>query len=214
MKLICLSDTHGNHRKITLPKGDILIFAGDMTYKGDVNDVIDFNNWLGELNIPVFLTAGNNDLSLDPKHNKDALEVQKLLTNGNLLLDKSISINKIKFHFSPASRRWASPAFSLESAEQAKRCWAKIPKDTDVLVTHGPAYGILDLAPENTGDIPQGCPVLRDWIERYKPKYHIHGHIHSNQGTNYGIITSINVSIASSDVNHSEFKNIPTVINL
>ena len=48
--IVCISDTHGLHRDLTpVPDGDILIHAGDFTRFGDIDDVLEFNAWLGEL---------------------------------------------------------------------------------------------------------------------------------------------------------------------
>ena len=46
---------------------------------------------------------------------------------------------------------WASPvtplsgiAFGLPSPGQRAKHWAAIPDDTDILITHGPPFGILN----------------------------------------------------------------------
>jgi predicted phosphodiesterase len=31
MKIVCISDTHEKHKQLNLPKGDVLIHAGDFT---------------------------------------------------------------------------------------------------------------------------------------------------------------------------------------
>ena len=48
LRLVCVSDTHGRHRHVNVPPGDILIHAGDFTHFGKEKDVTDFNDWLGE----------------------------------------------------------------------------------------------------------------------------------------------------------------------
>ena len=48
LRLVCVSDTHGRHRNVNVPPGDILIHAGDFTHFGKEKDVVDFNEWLGE----------------------------------------------------------------------------------------------------------------------------------------------------------------------
>ena len=49
MRLVCISDTHGLHRSLVLPDGDVLVHAGDMTHFGKGRQLDDFNEWLGEL---------------------------------------------------------------------------------------------------------------------------------------------------------------------
>ena len=34
MKIVCISDTHNMHRRISVPSGDVLIHAGDATGQG------------------------------------------------------------------------------------------------------------------------------------------------------------------------------------
>lgn len=57
--------------------------------------------------------------------------------------------------------------------------WDLIPNDTDVLITHGPPFGILD---KNTDNENCGCEELLLAINRIKPKIHIFGHIHEAYG--------------------------------
>lgn len=44
-----MSDTHSltSHIKFDIPDGDIFIHAGDFTKCGGLEEVIDFNNWIG-----------------------------------------------------------------------------------------------------------------------------------------------------------------------
>lgn len=64
----------------------------------------------------------------------------------------------------------------------------------DILVTHAPAFGIND---ENTLS-HRGFESFVALLERYQPKYFIHGHIHRNYGvgipqkTEYGKTTILN----------------------
>lgn len=57
----------------------------------------------------------------------------------------------------------------------------------DMLITHGPAHGILDLN--------LGCKILKKFILKQKPVYHIFGHIHETGGNvkKFGLSTCINV---------------------
>ena len=51
-------------------------------------------------------------------------------------------------------------------------------KGFDILVTHAPAFGLNDGT-----DLPhQGFKVFRQLIEKYSPKYFLHGHVHMNYG--------------------------------
>jgi len=49
----------------------------------------------------------------------------------------------------------------------------------DILVTHAPAYQLGDLEGPH-----RGFKVFRRIIETYKPRYHLHGHVHLNYSQN------------------------------
>lgn len=57
--------------------------------------------------------------------------------------------------------------------------WDQIPLDTDVLITHGPPYGILDTT---QGDAHVGCKFLYERVQLVQPKLHVFGHIHEAYG--------------------------------
>ena len=63
VRIICISDTHGQHAGLRLPDGDILIHAGDfMTYGNAPREIIDFNTWLGrQPHAHKIVMAGNHD---------------------------------------------------------------------------------------------------------------------------------------------------------
>ena len=50
----------------------------------------------------------------------------------------------------------------------------------DILVTHAPAEGLGD-----DEDVAHwGFPSLRTFLDRYRPAYHVHGHVHMTYGQN------------------------------
>ena len=65
--------------------------------------------------------------------------------------------------------------------EEANVHWDRIPDALDVLVTHGPPYGILD---QTTSDEPHlGCEELLKAVRQKRPRVHVFGHIHGGAGT-------------------------------
>jgi hypothetical protein len=59
--------------------------------------------------------------------------------------------------------------------------WGAIPIDTDILITHGPVFGKLDVVAGRKDHL--GCEVLAEHINTVcRPKIHICGHIHSGYG--------------------------------
>ena len=82
---------------------------------------------------------------------------------------------------------WGSPvtplyggAFGRTSAKDRVALYASIPHDLDVLVTHGPPYGVLDAAPG--GGAPQGDQELLEVVRTLRPKLHVFGHVHGANG--------------------------------
>lgn len=63
------------------------------------------------------------------------------------------------------------------------KMWWKLKKHKgfDILVTHAPAEGVNDME-----DLPhQGFSCFCKLIQKYKPKFFIHGHVHANYGKGF-----------------------------
>lgn len=70
-------------------------------------------------------------------------------------------------------------AFNVRRCEALRDRWLQIPVDIDILVTHGPPKGMLDLAPDGES---VGCEELRRRLEIVSPLLHVFGHIHGGYG--------------------------------
>ena len=185
--IFAVSDTHNSHRSVRLRAADIFVYAGDFSMAGTLGDVVRFNDWLADVPAPIkIVIAGNHDLALQ----RDPITAKALLTNvDHYLLDSSCEVMGLKFYGSP----WV-PGLSAERHAfvygrhhgDARRIWDKIPTDTDVLVTHGPPYGVLDLCPDFRNRFVHthvGCNVLKKVLrERPNIRHHIFGHIHEGKG--------------------------------
>lgn len=206
MKLVLISDTHDLHDEINIPDGDVLIHAGDMTSYGTVNQLVDVNNWLKSLpHKHKILIPGNHDFLFE----KDFFLAQSIMTEGIILLNSSTIINNVKFYGSPQTPRFYDWAFNKDRGVDIKKYWDAIPKDTDVLITHGPPYGIGDVT-YRSGHI--GCSDLLDAVRIIKPKVHVFGHIHAGYGEYDSLGTKfVNASICTENyhaLNH------PIVVDL
>lgn len=180
MKIVAISDTHALHRHLSIPDGDILIHAGDITRKGDLSELADFNKWLGLLPHQYKLViAGNHDLCFE---NKSDI-ARSTLSNCIYLQDEEINISGIKFYGSPWQPWFQNWAFNLPRGEAIREKWDLIPLDTDVLITHGPPYQISDRL---TQGLCVGCEELLAAVKKIQPQIHIFGHIHEG----YGIVKS------------------------
>ena len=190
MKLIAITDTHGLHRSLEIPNGDVLIHAGDLTRHGTLDDVRDFNDFLGTLPHPhKIVIAGNHDFCFES--NREACE--EIMTSCIYLQDQEVVIDGVKFYGSPWQPWFYDWAFNLQRGPEIRAKWELIPEDTDVLITHGPPYGFGDLTTRGKN---VGCTDLLETVERIKPAFHIFGHIHEGHGINSNETTTfINASI-------------------
>ena len=64
--------------------------------------------------------------------------------------------------------------------ENGDKIWKDMPEKIDVLVTHGPPFGIRDASIHTNQNC--GCKVMLEKVEQIKPKVHIFGHIHEGNG--------------------------------
>jgi Icc-related predicted phosphoesterase len=180
-----LSDTHGRHRQIQLPGGDMLIHSGDATSYGALAETISFLDWLGsqDYSYRIFV-PGNHDriFETDLPFMKEECKKRGII----LLVDSGIEIEGIKIYGSPVTPWFHDWAFNRHRGEPIKRHWDLIPEDTDILITHGPAHGILDYVPRPNGVMEHcGCADLLAKIYETKIKLHVFGHIHYASGVKY-----------------------------
>lgn len=186
-RIVAISDTHGSHWDVKIPDGDILIHAGDLCSHGHLGDAMEFLRWFNTHPHPhkIFI-AGNHDwiFEKDPNFWRIIkMEFPKL----TYLEDSGCEIEGLKFWGSPIQPRFFNWAFNRDRGEDIKKHWDMILEGTDVLITHGPPYGICDEAYRVGFDITEhtGCRDLFDATLRVAPKLHIFGHIHYSGQTQY-----------------------------
>ena len=167
MTILHLSDTHGCHHRLRdLPEADVVVHSGDFTMNGSQEEAIDFLNWFCDLPYrhKIFI-CGNHDDCLYGA-NIDGLD-----SNVHYLCNSGVEINGIKFY--------GVPMFMADCVtDRQSRNYARIPADTDVLITHCPPYGILDF----DDGINYGSEELLETLSVIAPKLHLFGHIHVKHG--------------------------------
>lgn len=178
MKICCFSDIHGN-TEIKLEESDISVCCGDFSCDGSLKNLLNFAKWFGKQKSKLkILVPGNHDIvcSTNP-----AATNSVLYDNGiNILIDKSISYEGYNIYGSPWVPVCGAWAFQLYRGDRMRDKWSKIPDNTDILITHGPPYKILD---KNHMGIECGDADLRSRILKLKSlKLHIFGHIHESCG--------------------------------
>lgn len=185
MRIVCISDTHNCNEQIDVPDGEILIHSGDATITGTVEEIKNFNAWLSALpHRHKIFVAGNHDWLFE-RNNEFARTL--LSTKIIYLQDSFTEIDGLKIYGSPWQPRFFDWAFNLNRGYELAEKWKLIPDDTDILVTHGPPNGILDLVPRRGWDENTGCEELRKRLETIaefgRLKLHVFGHIHCGYGT-------------------------------
>ena len=175
----CISDTHGYEPK--LPGGDILLHTGDFSQgRGSLQETIKFLQWLDVQPYKrKILVAGNHDFicERDPGLFQTLVNRQKSII---YLMDSGTNIDGLSIYGAPWQPWFHNWAFNLpRDGEQLKRKWEMIPDETDILLTHGPPFGVRD---QCAGGLA-GCKHLRDEVDnRVKPMLHVFGHIHEGAG--------------------------------
>lgn len=179
MKIVFISDTHGQHRKLkNLPKADLIIHGGDVSKLGQAHEVEDFIHWFLRLDYAhkIFI-AGNHDFYFED-YSRDFIQ-KKLTSNCHYLCNSGVEIEDVKIWGSPVTPTFFNWAFNVNRGKPIQKYWNMIPSDTDILVTHGPIGGILD---RTTSNINAGCDDLLKTVNKVKPKFHLFGHIHEAYG--------------------------------
>lgn len=178
LKITAMSDTHNHHHAFKLDGGDILIHSGDATGRGSAHEAEQFLDWFKDQDYShLIFVPGNHDFIFENASEKMKEECDK---RGIILLnDSGVTIEGIKIWGSPVQPWFYDWAFNRARGAEIKEHWDLIPEDTEILVTHGPAYGILDQCPNGS----VGCQDLLDRILALDAiKLHICGHIHESRG--------------------------------
>jgi Icc-related predicted phosphoesterase len=177
MRFVALSDTHGKHN-FDLPPGDVLLHAGDVSSRGLKSEIQRFLDWFSSLDYTykIFI-AGNHDFFFEeaPKEEIDAMIPDNLI----YLNDSGVEIEGIKIWGSPIQPWFHDWAFNRKRGPEIQKHWDLIPADSDIVITHGPAFGIHDRL---VSGMPVGCEDLLPTLQRIAPKVHLCGHIHEAYG--------------------------------
>lgn len=220
IRVVHMSDTHNLHdlASSSIPKGDIFLHTGDICANYDAQrnlraDLQEFFQWLEDEICPKFdkivLIGGNHDVILDEDHPRFDRAAWNLIRNFqndhagfSYLKDESTTYRGLVIYGSPTcvSRVETMDLSYLSNGferwlEDRRSLWERIPKDTDILLTHCPPGGILE---EVGGDNGKGaCRLLAKAVYRRSnedeneyngfrpPLLHAFGHVHSTHGVGF-----------------------------
>ncbi|EFC48203.1 predicted protein [Naegleria gruberi] len=208
-RFVVLSDIHSKGEALfpKIPNGDVILCCGDFSNRGSLDEISQFNDFLGRLKISgncktIICISGNHDYGMDAKYNKN-LDPEKIfntrqnpllpncdyyLQNNSIILDSSI-----KIYGSPIT----SQGMAFHSSNSYSY-WKEIDSDSDIVLSHTPPFNILDLAwvknNENPKQVCKVCGNIHDYYEhwgdywlknqlihRVKPNISVFGHVHDDQ---------------------------------
>ncbi|KAA1466626.1 Metallo-dependent phosphatase [Dentipellis sp. KUC8613] len=205
-RFVCISDTH--QHVFHVPEGDVLLHSGDLTDTGMWKGTKITMDWLAEMPHPKkIIIAGNHDLTFHKDwYQRNYYRWHKEQQDSDTILDLVIGEEareagivylddeSYEFQTRPGGRKWTvygSPwtpdfwdwAFNYKRGKESEEHVAKIPPKTDILLTHGPPYTVLD---ENLDGVSVGCEALLARLPAVKPRLHVFGHIHEGHGVQVG----------------------------
>ncbi len=179
MRLVAVADTHNKHTELAVPEGDLFVHAGDLTLYGSLEELSAALAWIGGWpHRYKIVVAGNHDRAF--QYHPEA--ARALVPDGVVYLEGSgAEVAGLRVWGGPWTARvrrtlWA---FELSSSERASQ-WASIPEETELLITHIPAAGILDSVDRHQR---AGCPALLARLTELPAlRAHVAGHLHGGRG--------------------------------
>lgn len=196
MNVLAISDLHGYLPEI--PECDLLLLGGDYNPKRNLDLQLrfmlgPFKDWLNSVEARhVVAIAGNHDFVLQSDHKR----LLKAELPWIYLEDESVDIEGVKIYGTPWTKTFGDWAFMRDEGP-LRQIFSNIPKDLNILLSHGPAKEILD---KNQEGESCGSYQLAYRINEVKPDSVVCGHIHEGRGIKQqGDIRYYNVTHVSRD---------------
>lgn len=184
LSLYHISDLHGTHDSLEIPYDiEVMAITGDATnYRNSTMNMSEYTRFLDWFAaIPVsykIYVPGNHDSYIYENLNRCKKE---MLSRGITLLHQdSIQISDLKIYGDGTTPQYGDWCF-MKKRETISKTWENIPEDTDILLTHGPPKGILDLTTDRHRNLERaGCGALGKRILKLNNlKLNCFGHIHN-----------------------------------
>ena len=126
--------------------------------------------------VPILYVHGNHDERYDtvPPEGCICIEDKIYVHDGVRILGLGGSMR-----YKPGKNQYTEP----EMRRRVRRMWWKLRRNRgfDILLTHSPAYQLND-----GNDLPhRGFEAFRNLMDKYKPAYFVHGHVHLNYGRKF-----------------------------
>ncbi|TKA67327.1 hypothetical protein B0A49_04625 [Cryomyces minteri] len=195
IRIVCISDTH-TLLPASIPPGDLLIHAGDLTTAGTPAELQAQIDWLRSLpHRHKVVVAGNHDAWLDPRSRAtlsaedqaatvDWTGIHYLQHAATTLAFRSRSPDKtssatrtLTVYGAPHIPACGPDSFAFQYPRGSDAWTDVLPAGMDVLVTHTPPKHHCDLFPAALG-----CEWLARETWRVRPRLHVCGHVHAGRG--------------------------------
>ena len=210
MKIVATSDTH--EQTPELPPGDLLIHAGDWSGYGQGHETKAFIKWMSSIKKNythgVIAVPGNHERAIEPAQKEFRARFKD--AGIRLLVNQETTVEGIKIFGTPYSLPFFNWAY-MATDEACRLAFKAIKDDTQIIISHGPPYGIMDECPRNfdwkypLGSENVGSKALLEVIDRVKPKYCFFGHIHETHGhVTHGSTECYNVAYGYKHAKHYE----------
>lgn len=174
MKILILADVESKYlwdyfEKEKLEGIDLILSCGDLKPQ--------YLSFLASFSkVPILYVRGNHDDCYKDNPPDGCICIEDNIYNHNGLrimgLGGSLRYNKGINQYT-----------QLQMKNRVSHMWFKLKKNKgfDILLTHAPAAGI------NEGDdhVHKGFEAFAELIDKYHPKYFIHGHVHKNYSMNF-----------------------------
>lgn len=187
MRIFHISDTHGFHKQLNMPKEeiDVMVFTGDESNHRSPHlnekEFYNFINWYAEIPISTkIFIAGNHSSYVF--HNEKQVRKECKDRGISYLNKDEITIGGVTFYGDPIVPRFGDWLF-MTGRDKINKHWELIPDDVNVLLTHTPPKNVLDLSRDMDGRLEMcGCSALNKKIKKLKHlKVSCFGHIHNNK---------------------------------
>ncbi len=192
MKIWFISDTHNEHEGLEVPAEiDAVVHCGDESIARypalNEPEARAFFKWYAALQVPLKVyVPGNHSTAVE-----QGLIRREEYPDIQFLIHESLEAQGLRFFGTPYTPEFADWAY-MKPRRGLGPVWKSIPAEVDILITHGPPKGILDVTKDfDTLElIHVGSQSLtRQVEERIRPKVHSFGHIHDERGVrNYGML--------------------------
>ena len=180
MRVAAISDTHGR-QNWDVASCDVFIHAGDITGRGSLQETAVFANRLRER---MELPDGPRHAIIVPGNHDECFEVFPEPTIAlfgprvHVLLNESLTLDGVRFFGSP----WTLPFMQwhfMATEQRLAALYEAMPDEVDVLVTHGPPWGVLDPGWQAAH---AGSTALASAVSARNVQHHVFGHLHAAGG--------------------------------